>query len=67
VFWIYLGGAALAAAGFADFPLIAFHFQQAGHRVSPTLVPVFYAVAMAVSGTGSLILGRRSTGPGSAS
>ncbi len=57
VFWVYLGGAALAAAGFADFPLIAFHFQRAG-TVSPALTPVFYAVAMAVSGTGSLLLGR---------
>ncbi|HUB21584.1 MAG TPA: MFS transporter [Streptosporangiaceae bacterium] len=57
VFWIYLGGAALAAAGFADFPLIAYHFQHAG-TVSATLTPVFYAVAMAVSGAGSLILGR---------
>ena len=57
VFWIYAAGAALAAAGFADFPLIAFHFQRAG-TVSPALTPVFYAVAMAVSGTGSLVLGR---------
>jgi predicted MFS family arabinose efflux permease len=57
VFWIYLGGAALVAAGFADFPVIAFHFQQAG-TVSAALVPVFYAVAMAVSGIGSLIFGR---------
>jgi MFS family permease len=57
VFWIYVGGAALAAAGFADFPLIAYHFQHAG-TVSPVLTPVFYAVAMAVSGAGSLILGK---------
>ncbi len=57
VFWIYLAAAALAAAGFADFPLIAFHFQQA-HTVSAPIVPVFYAVAMAVSGTGSLIFGK---------
>ena len=57
VFWIYLAGAALAAAGYADYPLIAFHFDQA-RTVSPALVPVFYAVAMAVSGTGSLIFGR---------
>jgi MFS family permease len=57
VFWVYLGGAALAAAGFTDFPLIAYHFQHAG-TVSATLTPVFYAVAMAVSGTGSLILGK---------
>jgi predicted MFS family arabinose efflux permease len=57
VFWIYLAGAALVAAGFADFPLIAFHFQQA-RTVSAPIVPVFYAVAMAVSGTGSLLFGR---------
>jgi len=30
VFWVYLAGAALLAAGFADFPLIAFHFQRGG-------------------------------------
>jgi len=33
VFWIYLTAAALVAAGLADFPLIAFHFQQAPHGV----------------------------------
>jgi predicted MFS family arabinose efflux permease len=57
VFWIYLAAAALVAAGFADFPVIAYHFQHAG-AVSAPLVPVFYAVAMAVSGIGSLVLGR---------
>jgi MFS family permease len=57
VFWIYLAGAALAAAGLADFPLIAYHFQHAG-TVSPALTPVLYAVAMAVSGIGSLVSGR---------
>jgi MFS family permease len=57
VFWIYLAAAALAGVGFADFPLIAFHFQHAG-TVPADLTPVFYAVAMAVSGTGSLVLGR---------
>ena len=57
VFWVYLAGAALVAAGFADFPIIAYHFQHAG-TVSAPLVPVFYAVAMAVSGIGSLVLGR---------
>lgn len=57
VFWVYLAGAALAAAGLADFPLIAFHLSGA-RIVSEPVVPVFYAVAMAVSGTGSLIFGR---------
>jgi MFS family permease len=57
VFWIYLCGAALVAAGFADYPLIAFHFSRSG-SVPSDWVAIFYAVAMAVSGTGSLILGR---------
>jgi predicted MFS family arabinose efflux permease len=57
VFWIYLIAAGLVAAGFADFSLISFHFSQA-HVVSAPIVPVFYAVAMAVSGTGSLLFGR---------
>jgi Major Facilitator Superfamily len=57
VFWIYLGGAALAGAGFADYPLIAYHLQ-ASSTVKSALVPVFYAIAMAVSGIGSLAFGR---------
>jgi predicted MFS family arabinose efflux permease len=57
VFWIYLAGAALVAAGFADFPLIAYHFQRSG-TVHADLTPVFYAAAMAVSGVGSLVFGR---------
>jgi len=57
VFWIYLSGAALAAAGFADFPLVAFHLERSA-TLSPAAVPVFYAIAMAVSGLGSLGFGR---------
>jgi MFS family permease len=57
VFWTYLIGAAFVAAGFADFPLIAFHFQKTAH-VRSTLIPVFYSVAMAVSGVGSLTFGK---------
>jgi MFS family permease len=57
VFWVYLFGAALVAAGFADFALIAFHFQKAG-SVPALWVPMLYSVAMATSGAGSLIFGR---------
>ena len=57
VFWIYLVGAALVAAGFADFTLIAYHFEKAS-VIPNTWVPVFYSVAMAVSGIGSLLFGR---------
>jgi MFS family permease len=57
VFWIYLAGAALVAVGFADFPIMAYHFQRSG-TVRADLTPLFYAAAMAVSGTGSLVFGR---------
>lgn len=57
VFWVYLAGAALVAAGFADFSLVSYNFQKSG-VVAATLVPIFYSVAMGVSGTGSLIFGR---------
>ena len=56
-FWIYLVGAALVAAGFADFQLIAYHLQKAD-AVSTLWIPITYSVAMAVSGVGSLIFGR---------
>jgi predicted MFS family arabinose efflux permease len=56
-FWLYLAGAALVAAGFADFALIAFHFKNSG-TVPGTWIPIFYSVAMAVSGLGSLLFGR---------
>ncbi len=56
-FWIYLIGAALVAAGFADYQLIAFHLQK--HGVASTVwIPIFYSIAMATSGAGSLLFGR---------
>lgn len=57
IFWIYLSGAVLVAAGFADFSLIAFHFQKTDH-IPGVWVPIFYSIAMAVSGSGSLLFGR---------
>ena len=57
VFWIYLAGAALVGAGYADFALVAYHFQKAS-SVPPVWVPVFYAVAMGVGGASSLLFGR---------
>jgi MFS family permease len=57
VFWVYLAGAALVAAGFADFSLMAYHFQK-GAILPGTWIPIFYAVAMAASGAGSLVFGK---------
>jgi MFS family permease len=57
MFWVYLAGASLVAVGFADYPLLAYHFSRTG-SVPGEWIAVFYAVAMAVSGTSSLVLGR---------
>lgn len=57
IYWIYLGGAVLVAAGFADYSLIAYHFGRTG-TVPGEWIAIFYAVAMAVSGGGSLLFGR---------
>lgn len=57
VYWIYVAAAVLVGAGFADYPLIAYHFARTG-VVSADFIPILYAVAMAVSGGGSLTLGR---------
>jgi len=56
-YWLYFVAGALIAAGFADFSLIAFHFQKTA-TVPQGLVPVFYAVAMATGALASLVLGK---------
>ena len=55
-YWLYATSSALVAFGFADYPLIAYHFKQA-HIVSDTMIPILYAVAMATSGIGALLFG----------
>lgn len=56
-FWIYMAAGALVAIGFADYPLIAFHFVKA-RTVPADWIAGFYAIAMAVSGGGSMVFGR---------
>jgi predicted MFS family arabinose efflux permease len=56
-FWIYVIGAALIAAGFADFSLISFHFKKVGN-VSDTEVALFYAAAMGAGAVTNLVFGR---------
>lgn len=57
VYWLYLLAMALNAAGYADYPLIAYHFHKAA-TVSTDWVPIFYAVAMGVDAAAALIFGR---------
>jgi predicted MFS family arabinose efflux permease len=56
-YWIYVAAGALIAAGFADFSLIGFHFQQTG-SVPMTVIPLLYAVAMATGAVAALVFGR---------
>ncbi|MBP2045648.1 MFS transporter [Methanobacterium aggregans] len=56
-YWIYMAGVALLAAGFADFPIIAYHFQGQA-IVSQAMIPVLYAVAMGVDALAALVFGR---------
>jgi len=57
VFWILLSAAALLGAGYADFPLIAFHFQKVS-LASESVIPIFYAVAMGVDAIAALAFGK---------
>lgn len=58
-YWLFVTGAALCAAGFADFPLIAFHVEKQ-RLFGEALIPVLYAVAMGVDALAALVLGRLS-------
>jgi predicted MFS family arabinose efflux permease len=52
-----MGAGACVAAGFADFSLIAYHFQRTG-SVSTSLIPVFYALAMAMGAISAYLFGK---------
>src|SRR6266446_5391745 len=56
IFWVYIVAVAFIAAGYADFPLIAYHFDKA--LVMPAeWIPLLFALAMAVDGISALTLG----------
>jgi len=56
-YWLFVVAVGLLGAGYADFPLIAYHFGKTA-LASPAWIPLFYAIAMAVDGVAALILGR---------
>jgi MFS family permease len=57
IFWLYLGAAALVGAGYADFALIAYHFEHEA-ILANQWIPAYYAMAMGVSALAALGLGR---------
>jgi predicted MFS family arabinose efflux permease len=56
-FWLYIAANACIGAGFADFALIAYHFHKTA-SVATNLIPIYYAIAMAMGAIGALIFGK---------
>jgi MFS family permease len=56
-FWLYIVAIGCVAAGYADFPLVAYHFKKAA-TVPDSWIPIFYAVAMGVDAIAALTFGR---------
>ena len=57
VFWLYLAAIGLTAAGFADYPLMAFHIK-AHALLTDAWIPLLYAMAMGIDALAALLFGR---------
>lgn len=55
-YWLYLAAAAFIAAGYADFSLLAYHFQKT-NILSPVWIPVSYSLSMGVSAIAAPLMG----------
>jgi MFS family permease len=55
-YWLYIAAISCIAAGYVDFPLIAFHFEKAA-LLPEVWIPVLFAIAMAADGISALICG----------
>ena len=56
-FWLYILAISCVAAGYTDFPLVAYHFKKVG-SVPEQWIPVIYSIAMGVDAIAALIFGR---------
>jgi len=56
-YWYYLAGIAFLALGFADFPLMAYHFIKT-KILADNIVPVLYAAAMGIDAVSAFFFGR---------
>lgn len=56
-YWQFVAVVAVLSCGVASFPLLAYHAQREG-LLGDALVPVLFAVAMAVDGASGLVFGR---------
>jgi len=56
-FWVYLVASAAIAAGYVDFPLIAYHVKRTD-IFADKWIPLIYAAAMATDGLSAMVLGK---------
>lgn len=56
-YWFYIAAVSCVAAGYVDFPLIAFHFKK-GAVMSDVWVPVLFSMSMGAAGISALVFGR---------
>ncbi|MGB9616003.1 MAG: MFS transporter [Desulfomonilaceae bacterium] len=56
-FWLYVAAISCIAAGYADFPLIAYHIAKQGSAPAPW-IPIFYAIAMGADAVAALAFGK---------
>lgn len=56
-YWLYIAAICCIAAGYVDFPLIAYHFKKVS-LIPDVWIPIFFAIAMAAEGISALIFGR---------
>lgn len=56
-FWLYLVASGLVAAGYADYPLMAFHLARVGD-IPPGWIAALYALAMGVDAMAAVGFGR---------
>lgn len=55
-YWLYLAAVSCVAAGYIDFPLIAYHLQKS-NAITPFWIPIIFAFAMGIEGLSALFLG----------
>jgi MFS family permease len=57
VFWWYVAAAGMLALGYIDFPVMAYHFQNAA-LAQPAAIPLMFAGAMGVEGLAAMVIGK---------
>lgn len=56
-YWLYIAAVCCIAAGYVDFPLIAYHFEKSA-EIPKEWIPVFFSIAMTAGGLSALIAGK---------